>query len=238
MTCTICPNTAPEGEHLCPLCTDDLRGWLAELAHQARLLEAFLVPGASPAAGRTGGTGRAHAPLPVDLRVLALLGPGSLDAPADPEEPEDLPIRTRLAGWAGRIAYSYRAARTDQAGTQYVTRCTQAVPRRGATIPGWCAWLTAYLPYTVTRPWAADLHRQIGDLVHRLRDLTQSTARTHAFAAPCPSCEACALTRTDGQWHIRCQLCDHQLTPEEYDQHVAEVLQAQHDADTSGRLTA
>lgn len=223
--CTICPRTAPPGEHACTVCTDELRGWLAEIPRHAHLLQALLTPSAAPAAGRIGGTGRAHAPVPVDLRVLALIGPGSLDAPDDPDDPGALPIRTRLAGWAGRIAYSYRAVRTDQAGTQHVTRCAQAVPRHGHTIAGWCAWLTAYLPYTATRPWIGDLHQQIGDLVHHLRNLTQTTPRTHSYAAPCPSCEACALTRTDGHWHISCSLCAHQMTPEEYDQHAASVLQ-------------
>ncbi|MDX3035321.1 hypothetical protein PV515_47035, partial [Streptomyces scabiei] len=61
--------------HLCPHHTAELRAWLAELPALVADLAEFVEPGGQPHTGRLGGTGRAHAPVPVDLRVLTLLGP-------------------------------------------------------------------------------------------------------------------------------------------------------------------
>lgn len=230
--CPVCPRTAPDGQHLCLVHSGELRGWLAELPHQARLLEAFLTPSASPAAGRIGGTGRATAPLPVDLRVLVLLGPGHADPPTGPHTGEDgddtIPILALLGAWAGHIAYHYPSIGwhpdRDPNATLYVLPCKQAQPAHGETITTWCTWLTAYLPFTLTLPVAADLHRGLGDLIHRIRGLTHASPRQHPQAAPCPKCEACALVRTDGLWGITCQCCGHTLEPDAYDAHVAAVL--------------
>lgn len=225
-SCAVCPRTSPDGQHLCLVHSGELRGWLAELPRQARLLAEFLAPSASPAAGRTGGTGRATAPVPVDLRVLVLLGPGHLDPPTGPSDDSDdtVPILTLLDGWAGHIAYTYPAVTITRDGTTYIRPCEQAWPSHGATAAGWCAWLTAYLPYALTHPWIADLHRQLGDLLARIRDLTHAVPHRYAQGAPCPSCDAFALTRTDGQWGVRCELCNHHLEPDQYDQHAAEFL--------------
>ncbi|NUS86003.1 MAG: hypothetical protein HOY75_25590 [Streptomyces sp.] len=229
--CAVCPRTAPDGHHACPICADEIRAWLAELPGQTRLLDdEFLTPSAAPSQGRIGGTGRAHAPVPVDLRVLALVGPGSLDAPADPDDDGTLPILAFLNGWAGHIAYTYPAVRRDAYGTAHTQPCEQAWAAHGGTVPGVCTWLTAYLPYTLTLPLIADLHRQLGDLVHRIRGLTHTEPRTHYYAAPCPDCDTFALTRTDGHWHITCQACDHTLTPDAYDRHAADFLKAHHEA--------
>lgn len=227
-SCPICPRTAPDGQHLCLLHSGELRGWLAELPRQARLLEAFLVPSASPAAGRTGGTGRATAPIPVDLRVLVLLGPGHADPPtglhADEDGDDTVPILTLLDGWAGYIAYTYPAVTTTRDGTTYIRPCEQAWASHGATVTGWCAWLTAYLPYALTHPWIADLHRQLGDLLARILDLTHTTPHRHPQAAPCPHCQAFRLAAVDGQPGITCQACGHYLERTEYDQHAADFL--------------
>ncbi|WP_281155156.1 hypothetical protein [Streptomyces sp. HYC2] len=228
--CAICPRVAPDGQHACLLHADDLRGWLAELPYQARLLEAFVVPSASPVQGRLGGTGRAHAPVPVDLRVLVLLAPGHADPPAgrDEDDDETVPIRAILGAWAGHIAYHYPAAGRDAYGTARTQPCSQAWPRHGETISGWCAWLTAYLPFTLTLPPAtvAQLHRQLGDLVHRVRDLTHAVPHRHPQGAPCPDCESFALVRTDGKWGITCEACGHHLEPDAYDEHAARFLKA------------
>lgn len=227
--CARCPRTAPDGQHLCLVHSGELRGWLAELPAQARLLPRFLVSSGGPAEGRSGG--RAHAPVPVDLRVLVLLGPGHLDPPAGTPPEGDVPITVLLSGWAGYIAYTYPALGwhpdRDQSATIYIGAGEQAVPRNGRTVDGWCAWLTAYLPYALTHPWAADLHRQIGDLVRHLRSLTHDQPRDHPKAAPCPSCDMYGLVRTDGRWHIHCRTCGHQLDPADYDRHAADVLAEQ-----------
>jgi Zn ribbon nucleic-acid-binding protein len=232
--CPLCPRTAPDGQHLCQLHAGELRGWLGELPRQARLLEAFAAAGGRPAEGRLGGTGRAHAPLPVDLRVLVLLGPGHYDPPGDADTDTDttVPIRALLGGWAGHIAYQYPAAHRDPYGTARTQPCDQASPRHGETITGWCAWLTAYLPYALTLPLATDLHHGLGDLIRRLRHLTHTTPQQHPRAAPCPACDISALVRTDGRWHIHCLNCGHQLTPEQYDQHATRVLHATRTATT------
>lgn len=207
----------------------ELRGWLTELPQQVRLLEEFVAPATQPAEGRLGGTGRAHAPLPVDLRVLVLLAPGHADPPTNPFAGEDgddtIPIPAFLDAWAGHIAYSYPAVARDPYGTAHTRPCEQAWPRHGATITGWCAWLTAYLPYVITQPYVGDLHRQLGDLLARIRDLTHAVPHRHHKTAPCPKCEAFALVAVDGQWGITCQACGHHLERVDYDQHAADFLQ-------------
>lgn len=225
-SCSICPRTADDGQHACPRCAAELRAWLTELPRQARLLEAFVAPAGRPAQGRLGGTGRAHSPAPVDLRVLALLGPGHADPGTADEEPDTIPIRAFLDAWAGFVAYSYPAVHRDPYGTQYTRPCEQAIPSQGTTITGWCAWLTAYLPHALTHHWIGDLHRQLGDLTHRIRDLTHTVPRKHPKAAPCPECGAFDLVAIDGQWGITCTTCGHHLTPEAYDEHAAAYLNA------------
>lgn len=230
--CPICPRTAPDGQHLCLVHSGELRGWLAELPRQARLLADELAPPSSPAAGRTGGTGRATAPVPVDLRVLVLLGPGHADPPDNPYAGEDgddtIPILALLGAWAGHIAYHYPSVGwhpdRDPTATLYVLPCEQARPAHGETITGWCNWLTAYLPFTLTLPVAADLHQGLGDLIHRIRGLTHASPRQHPQAAPCPQCDAFDLISTDGQWGITCHACGHHLEPDAYDAHAAAFL--------------
>lgn len=224
--CDLCPRTAPDGQHLCPLHASELRGWLTEIPHQARLLQEFLAPAGQPATGRLGGTGSATAPVPVDLRVLVLLGPGRYD-PLGADDDGTAPITATLGAWAGHIAYHHPAPTRDPHGTAYIHPCQQAAPRHGETIPGWCTWLTAYLPYALALPLAADLHRAIDTLIRRLRNLTHTTPRQLPRAAPCPACGIYALVRTDGRWHIHCLDCGHQLTPDDYDQHAAHVYTQQ-----------
>lgn len=228
--CPLCPRTAPDGQHLCALHAHELRAWLAELPGQARLLAAFIAPAGRPAQGRLGGTGRAHSPVPVDLRVLALLGPGRYD-PHGPDDDGTAPITALLGAWAGHIAYNYPAAYRDPYGTARTEPCNQAWSVGGETITGWCTWLTAYLPYALTLPSVADLHRALEDLVYRIRDITHAIPHRHPMAAPCPACEAFALVRTDGQWDIACTVCGHQMEPDAYDEHAAGVLAAHQAAD-------
>ncbi|WP_329597776.1 hypothetical protein OIE43_18895 [Streptomyces pseudovenezuelae] len=228
--CPICPRTTDDGLHLCPLHAAELRGWLAELPRQARLLAEFVTPTAQPAQGRLGGTGRATAPIPVDLRVLVLLGPGRYDA-IGPDDDGTAPIAAVLGAWAGHIAYHYPAAARDPYGTAYTQPCAQARPVRGESITGWCTWLTAYLPFALTLPVAAELHRALESLVYRVRDITHAVPHRHPMTAPCPSCDTFALVRTDGQWGVSCTFCGHHMEPEAYDQHTAAVLHAHQAAD-------
>ncbi|MBZ6259739.1 hypothetical protein KVH22_29930 [Streptomyces olivaceus] len=222
--CAICPRTAPDGAHACQVCADELRAWLAELPHQAQLLEQFVTPSAGPAQGRLGGTGRAHAPAPVDFRVLVLLAGGRHDPEPGTDDDGTAPIAAVLAAWAGHIAYHYPAAARDAYGVAHTRPCDQAWPTGGRTISSWCAWLAGYLPFALTLPLVADYHDQVGDLVHRVRSLTHAVPRRQPMAAPCPACEAFALVRTDGHWNIVCQACGHTLDPDAYDQHAARLL--------------
>ncbi|MFI5995882.1 hypothetical protein ACIBAC_29030 [Streptomyces sp. NPDC051362] len=222
--CPVCPRAAPDGQHLCLVHSGELRAWLAEIPSQARILVEFLAPAGRPAQGRLGGTGSATAPVPVDLRVLNLLGPGRYDPRPDSDDDGPPPLIATLGAWAGHIAYHHPAPTRDSHGTAYIHPCTQASPRHGETVTGWCDWLTAYLPLALAQPFAGGLHEAIGDLVHHLRSLTHTTPRQEPRAAPCPSCDLCTLVRTDGRWHIHCLDCGHQMTPDQYDQHAARYL--------------
>lgn len=222
--CVICPRDAVDGQHACPRHADELRAWLAELPQQARLLADFVAPAGRPAEGRLGGTGRATAPVPVDLRVLSLLLPGRFDAVPGTDDDGTAPIAATLGAWAGHIAYHYPAATRDPYGVAYVRPCEQAWPSSGETITGWCAWLTAYLPFALTLPFVAELHRQLGDLIHRIRTLTHTVPHRHPQAAPCPHCDAFALVAVDGQWGITCEACGHHLDRTDYDQHASRYL--------------
>ncbi|MDX3024053.1 hypothetical protein [Streptomyces acidiscabies] len=230
-TCTICPRTAPEDTYACPACLDDIRGWLTELPRQAKLLAEFLVPGTGAARGRIGGTGRATAPLPVDLRVLVLLAPGHPVPVGAPEDNHDstVPIRAFLTGWADHFASTYPAV-LHHPDDHHAPRPKPS----DHTLTGWCHWLTACLPYVASHPpttdvhMITDLHHQLRALVHRIRDLTHTVPHTHPLTAPCPHCQAFGLVTTDGHHLIRCTLCDHTLTPDTYDTHVAALLDDHH----------
>ncbi|MFG2515984.1 hypothetical protein [Streptomyces sp. NPDC048584] len=223
--CAICYRATEPGVHACPRHTAELRAWLAELPSQARLLEEeFLTPAGAPAAGRLGPAGRAHAPVPVDLRVLTLLGPGHVDPQGDDDEDGTVPILVILGGWAGYIAYRFPAVVRDRHGTVHVMPCDQARPRHGETVTGWCQWLARYLPYAITHPWVGDLHRQLGALLGRIRDLTHAVPHRHPQGAPCPGCDAFALVAVDGRAGITCDACGHHLEPDAYADHAAAVL--------------
>lgn len=223
-SCDVCLRGAPDGVRACAYHADELRGWLAEIPAQARLLEAeFLAPAGAPAAGRLGGTGRAHAPVPVDLRTLSLLGAGRYD-PAGPDDDGDAPLTAILGAWAGHIAYHHPAVTRDRHGTAHTRPCEQAWPRHGETVTGWCAWHLAYLPFTLTTPAVHAYHRALDALVHRLRALTHTAPRRTPRAAPCPDCGAFALVSVDGRWGITCEACGQHLEPDVYEAHAAAVL--------------
>ncbi|MGC5034122.1 hypothetical protein ACPXCS_06165 [Streptomyces sp. DT190] len=231
--CAVCRRATEAGLHACPRHTAELRVWLAELPAQVRLLRRFLIPASAPAQGRLGGTGRATAPVPVDLRVLTLLGPGHVD-PHHADDDGTVPILAWLGGWAGHIAYTQPSVTRDPYGTAHVRPCEQAWPRHGETVTGWCTWLIRYLPYALTQPWVGDLYRQLGDLNARILDLTHATPHTHPRSAPCPHCGTFDLVAIDGQTDILCNTCGHQLDPQAYEQHAAAYRQAhQADAETA-----
>ncbi|MFJ2514677.1 hypothetical protein ACIPEL_15285 [Streptomyces griseoviridis] len=226
--CALCPRTPPDGQRLCAVHQNDLHRWLAEIPEQAALLaEEFVMPGGRPAAGRLGGTGRATAPVPVDLRVLVLLAPGRYDDDG-PDDDGTAPIAAVLGAWAGHITYHHPAVHRDEYGTAHTVPCEYAAPRKDGrtreTITGWCAWLRAYLPAAVALDLAADFYRALDTLVRRLRHLTHTTPQQHPRAAPCPACDLCTLVRTDGHWHIHCLDCGHRMSPDEYQEHAAAYL--------------
>lgn len=225
--CAICPRTLPAGtgRYACAACEHRLRYELTELAgRELAALRAELAPGASPAAGSRSG-GRAHAPLPLDIRVLDLLGPGTPNTLPDPygEQSAGIPLGPILTGWAHTIAIEHQAAyRRD--GTTYLVPCTSAAPRTGTGLDAWCRWLIAYLPHAVRRPWITEMNAELTDAMHRVRQITGTRTRTRPRAAPCPACGAIAMSRTDGVWEVACEACGHRMDPADYDAHAAAVL--------------
>ncbi|MFF7365835.1 hypothetical protein [Streptomyces sp. NPDC008125] len=225
-TCTVCQTDAPADAYLCDGCTYRLRVRLRQVVATLPLLRAALRPDTGPA--QRGGSGRAHSPLPVDVRALDLLGPGHPVPIEDPhgDQTGGIPIGPLLAGWARYLAADYPAVWTDRYGTVRIDRCTDARPRTGTGIPAWSAWLQAYLPYAVTRPWAEEFYHQVADLVARIERVTHTRPRRTAKDAPCPGCGAFALVEREDELHIHCEACGHRLTPEAYTAHRGEVMPA------------
>lgn len=223
--CTICARPLPDGSarYACQACEHRMRHLLATIVTELPLLRAALVPGGGTAGGRP--AGRAHAPLPVNVRALDLLGPGTTYAVPDPygEQSGGIPLGPLLVGWARYIATTYPAVYRS-AGTEYVVPAEGVEVRAGTGIPAWCGWLTRYLPYAVRQPWIAQLCDQLDDALRRVRAITGTRPQTHPRLAPCPACSAVAMSRTDGDWEIRCQACGHRMEPDAYDAHAAAVL--------------
>lgn len=225
MICATCPRLLPDGSarYACRGCEYRMRHLLATIVTELPLLQAALVPGGGTAGGRP--AGRAHAPLPVNVRALDMLGPGTIAPVPDPhgEQSGGIPLGPLLVGWARYIATTYPAVYRS-AGTEYVVPAEGAEVRAGTGIPAWCGWLTRYLPYAACQPWIASLSDQLDDAVRRIRAITCTRPQTRPRLAPCPKCGAVAMSRTDGQWEIVCEACGHHMDPDSYDAHAKAVL--------------
>ncbi|MEU0761611.1 hypothetical protein ABZ351_18290 [Streptomyces microflavus] len=210
----------------CEACEYRLHTWLRELPRHLVLLRDMLRPDTGPA--QRGGTGRAHAPLPVRVDVLDLLGPGQPVLLADPhgDQTGGVPMTALLMGWARYLAADFPAVRVDAHGTIHIERCKTPGLRGGADVPGLCRWLGAYLPYAATRPWWDDLYEQIEQMLHRVQRLTHTKPLTRAKDAPCPKCQGWSLVEREDELHISCTLCPARLTPEQYAAHRAQVMPA------------
>jgi hypothetical protein len=225
VNCTICrtPLGLDVERYACPGCEHTAAYALRRIVAELPALRAAMVPGSAPGGRRP--VGRAHAPMPVVVPVLDLLGPGTpqlLSEDPHGEQTGGIPLAPLLAGWvkfaAGQQLAAHRLRHGDAAPED-------AAPRTAAGgIPGLCVTLTRLLPYAVTRPWIDGLHADLTDALHRVRQVTGSRPQTHPRLAPCPACTAFALGLTDGEWHVRCQACGHRMAPDAYDAHAAAVL--------------
>lgn len=221
--CAICARTLRPTEqdgYACTACIHRIRSWYTEIPRQLPLLQASLQPDVIPRRGQVGGTGRAHAPVPLRLDVLDLLGPGQILPLDDPhgDQSAGIPLTPLLRGWARYTAAEYPAVWQDKHGTQHIGPCEDAVPRRGTDTTAWCTWLIRYLPYAATRPWIRELHDQLQDTIARVRRITATRPGRRPLAAPCPACKCCALVETDGEWDITCEVCGHRLDRDAYDE--------------------
>lgn len=203
--CGACHKPAPA--HLCPGCVRELRTALRDLPALAELLRDALHPEGRPAQR---GAARAEAPLPVTEAALVLLGPGNPTPPQSggPEAGGVLPILTMLTAWAHYIASEHPTVTRDIHGTVRQQPCVAAHPTHGPTTTGWCAWHLAYLPWTATRPWAAQMHHQVLGLVAQIRHLTATTPPTTRTLGTC-TCGT-PLTTTTG---ITCPHCNRTWPP-------------------------
>lgn len=227
MNCTICTRAllADSDRYACEGCEYAMRATLQQLLAELPALRAELAPGSAPGGRRP--VGRAHSPMPVNTRVLDLLGPGTVVYVPDPhgEQTADIPLTPLIISWCQHLARDYPAV-SRRGGTEYRQPCTAAVVRRHADLPTWITWLARYLPYAATRPWAGELHDGLDDALRRVRAITGTRPQTRPRFAPCPRCGAFALGRTDGQWDIVCAACQHRMDPDAYAEHAAEVLPA------------
>lgn len=227
-TCLTCHGRMPQASdrYLCGGCQYQLRMWLREIARSLPILQDLLRPETGPA--QRGGSGRAHAPLPLNVDILSYIGPGHSVPLVDPhgDQTAGIPISATLYAWARYLATEYPAIYRDQHGQARIGPCdgAQTHARTGGSITSWCAWLTAYLPYAVTRPWCDSLYEQVQDVVDRIRRITHTEPRVEVKDAPCPGCYAYALVEKEDEWHIRCLMCAVRLTPVQYIEHRAQVM--------------
>ncbi|WP_329545545.1 hypothetical protein OG548_14300 [Streptomyces sp. NBC_01356] len=210
-TVTSCGRTLGDDEphwKVCGRCEHRIRGWLRELPRQLPLLRASLRPDSGPTQSAIHG-GRAHAPLPVRGDVLALLGPAAPGPVHDPEGDQagPVPIHAVIRTWAELLA--------DERGKPL------PLLRPGET---YGSYLAAHLPYALTRPWIADLHQELGELISRIRNITCTEPRRRPKTAPCPDCGAFGLMEEDWQAYIDCEVCGLLLTPAEYTDHAERVM--------------
>jgi hypothetical protein len=225
MHCTICrePIGVDAARYACTSCERALRQRLRTIVAELPLLRAAMVPG-SPSGGRRP-VGRAHSPLPVNVRVLDLLGPGATNLFAeDPygEQTGGIAIGPLLTGWVRWIGEQQLAAYRLRHGEDATP--PRGTPPRTGGIAGLCARLGRQVPYAATRPWVADLDADLADAVRRVRAITGSRPARHIRLAPCPECSAFALVQTDGQWGVRCEACEHRMDPDAYAAHASAVL--------------
>ncbi|MCZ7414296.1 hypothetical protein [Streptomyces sp. WMMC897] len=213
-TCTICTHPLrPDTAHrtTCTRCEHRIRAHLRELPLHQPLLRALLRPDASPRTGTIHG-GRAHAPLPVRADVISLIGPAPRGTVRDHTDDQagPRPLLATLRAWTDVIVEE-----RDVDG-----------PPPGAGLPDLVRWLSAHLPYALQQPWAAALHDELRNAVHRCRNITRTEPRRRSLPAPCPGCLAFGLVEEDWQTYIDCEVCGRLLTRDEYDQHAATVLPA------------
>ncbi|MFG2899541.1 hypothetical protein ACGFZH_20970 [Streptomyces zaomyceticus] len=206
--CLICTHDAGPSRTACVRCEHRVRSWLAEIPRQLVLLTASLELGTRPAQG-FGGAGRAHSPLPVRGDVLNLLGPAAPGPVRDTagDQSDRQPVHAVLHAWADQLA--------EDLG-HILPPITPRAP--------YADYLARHLGHVVRSSWVALLHAELDDLVRRIRTVTTTEPRRHALQAPCPSCQAFALGRTDWETYIDCTVCGQLLTPDEYDDHRAVVM--------------
>jgi hypothetical protein len=224
VSCSIChtraEDDAPAGA--CAACQYRLDYVLRQLVAEVPLLQDRLAPYRSPSTGTRHG-GAAHPPLPVDVRVVDLLARHWLPDP-DGQDTGGIPLGPLLVGWCSRLAADYPTI-TRRGGTVYITPGCEPLPRTlGGGLPGWAAWLRAYIPYAATWDRAPELWAAMEDALRRVRQVTGTQPSTRTRHAPCPRCQTFALAVTDGEYHVRCHACGHRMDPEEYAAHAAQTL--------------
>ncbi|MEU2180082.1 hypothetical protein [Streptomyces thermolilacinus] len=210
--CTIC--TRPMAAELahrtaCPRCGSRLAAWLEEIPRQLAALADCLEPdGRGDGTGRS--AGRAHAPLPVRLDVLTLIGPAAphpvRDTSGDQAGP--VPVAGVLHAWADRLA--------EDLGT-YLPRM------RTTSAAAYAAYLARHMAVIVTREWVAPLYEEVQETVRRLRAVTRTEPQRRPLEAPCPRCSAVGLVEVDWEVYRECTVCGLLLTADEYKEHAARL---------------
>jgi hypothetical protein len=210
---------------VCRRCEIRLRAWLREIDLQRPLLDASLHIGSAPTRGQIGGTGRAHAPLPLREDVLTLIGPGAGGTVPDPhgDQTGPLPLDALLQNWAQAVAELIRLPTHMPRPGSHGPTGPDALP---APHPGgtWSTWLTAYLPQALTASWFPAFHAEVSDLIHHIRAITLSEPQRRRKEAPCPRCHAFLLFEQDWETYLDCANCELLLTPDEYRAHRDAVM--------------
>ncbi|MER7833503.1 hypothetical protein [Streptomyces sp. NPDC095602] len=192
----------------CPRCGGRLAAWLEEMPRQLAALTDCLELERGEGTGRS--AGRAHAPLPVRLDVLTLIGPAAphpiRDTSGDQAGP--VPVAGVLHAWADRLA--------EDLGT-YLPRM------RTASAPAYAEYLARHLAVVVTRDWVAPLYEEVQGIVRRMRAITRAEPQRRPLEAPCPQCSAVGLVEVDWEVYRECTVCGLLLTAAEYQEHVARL---------------
>lgn len=185
-TCSGCLPRAAEHGQLCAWCFQRLNSDVATAPALVRHLREVAEPHAGTQPLGDGGSARRHS----ERNLLS----GAVDAADE--------VHAMLASWVHLILDEHpdgdRMTGPDQRGTWHTQYGATAGIRHPDATARLVEWLLPWLPWCAEQEWAAEMRREIGDVVRTtLARWPMADDRTrHIPGIACPRCDQVALTYT------------------------------------------